>query len=247
MGERALSVQALITQAYSASVSIMWEFEGLTEKNQRRIRKYCPECKKFDTLMPAKPGPDDNPDLKYRCRSCGYMCKYPATLKSRGETVKSSRVGRTSYDNRLVAAIEHSKVMGAVESQSDEIRDWLLWMYTDPGAAERDRLESNVMSTLVERLDTVERDALRGLKDYGSAFQLMHVQMLDFRNDRRQERAGSSRPAFYATVIGRDRSQFDEKRLWGRFMRAVFNEMKEMDGESLTRVEEFMCSSNRDD
>ena len=245
------SVAGQISAAYAAKVSVQWDFDAETEQNQKRIRKYCPECKKFDTLTLVKPAEGESPKsknfLKYRCKSCGCRCKNPATLRSRGESlggsVRSSRVGRGSSGNKLISAMSNSIVMSAVESQPPEFKFWLLWMYTDPTQKEAYNYEGIVMAVLATRLDKIESEALKGLKAYGDVFQLMHLQMKDFRESRRQDKPGVVRPAFYANAIGRDRSQFSSGRLWRRVMDAIHNEMKELDNTGLTEVSRLIEES----
>jgi len=232
-----------ITAAYAAQISVLWDFEAETSVYQARIRKYCPSCKKFDTLIPAKPT-DAKDFLKLICGICGHRCNNPASLKPRGgsfgESIRSTRVGRGANSNRLINAMSNSLVMSAVEAQPADIRDLLLWLYTDPDERALFKLEGSVMSNLAGRLDNIESDYIKGLRAYGSVVHLLQLQVRDFKLDRQQGKRPKMRAASYAEAIGRDRSQFSGDRLWGRVMRAIHAEMVDMDNCGLTSVEEAL-------
>ena len=244
MGVTSYSVADQIALAYSAKISVVWDFEAETKRSQEKIRKYCPACKKFNTLVEVKPQEDEEEALKYKCRSCGHRCKNPASLNTRGgsfgESCRSTRVGRGSGGNKLVNAMSNSMVVDAVESQPTAIKSWLLWVYTDPDETTRDNLEGVVMSELAGRIDKIESEALKGLTAYGKVFRVMQLMMNDFRKARRMGQPGKAKPSAYAAEVGVDRSQFSSGRMWHRIMWALIREMQDIDNTALTNVEEIL-------
>lgn len=247
-------VKDAIAKAYCASISPLWEFNYKDSGKDRaveKIRKYCPSCKTFNSLVETGATATElreDPDLtRYTCRSCGHACNTPAALKPQGANTGSSRSGG-DHGNGLVNAMECSVVMDLVESRPIDERNWLLWVYTDPDVVSADHLEGMLLAEFVRRLDQVECEALSGLEQHANVLRLLRLQMLDFRLARRKDVPAGFRIAVYCAAVGRDRSQFRADRLWGRLMRAILADMDAFDNDIITDIGmQFYDAVYRDD
>lgn len=230
-----------IGAAYSAQISPMWEFnyrDAGRDKKLAKIRKYCPKCKTFNSLVDRDPDGEhfkERDFKKYECRCCGHQCNSPAALKSAAASPAGSR-SKVKTGEELVHAMECSVIMDIVESRSDSEKNWLLWMYTDPDEIQREALEGKVLADMVAQLDEVEKQALTGLVHFSLVLKLMHAMLLDFKCGRRNGLRPAPKVALYAALIGRDRSRFKKNELWGRVMRAILNHLDQFDSDVLTDV-----------
>ena len=243
-GFLSLLFQEAIARATSASVSPLWEFNYRDSGRQAKldkIRKYCPMCKGFDSLVDnghTQKELKQDPALKrFKCKRCDHQCNTPAALKSQRSTQTSS--GSSSGSGRgdgLINAAELSGVLNIIDALPADKKNWLLWMYGDFEYAKVQHLEGLAMAALAQRVNDVESDALSGLEQYANVLRLLHLLMLDFRDARRKECALKFRISVYAAAIGRDKAQFKQERLWGRVMREITRNMEAFDNEIMTEA-----------
>ena len=142
---------------------------------------------------------------------------------------------------QLVAAMEASEVLNAVDRLSADLRVFILWMYTDPADAQRDTLQGLVMLDLSGRLDDLEAESLKGMQAYGDVYRVMEMVMSDYRSRMRCNKRLFTNSAI-AEKIGRDKSQFSGKRLWARIIAAIVAELDAMDRMGLQPVAEVLQS-----
>ena len=239
-----------VAAVYAGVPSCVWEFASPNSgpvsaahaKTQAvlnaKIKKYCPGCKQADTLKDVEPT-ISNGNCSHKCRSCGGFFKRPMALLAKGPSQSSSHVSRVNAGSRIARAMEASLVMNAVEDLPEPLRLWVLWVYTDPDPEQRDALEGRVLALLVESLDEVEKENIKGVKVGADAIRVISMQMNSFRHDRRRGKQ-LYRAADYARAICRDRKQFSPDRMWGRYCAAAVAEMSKMDAAAMEPVQDVL-------
>tara|TARA_R110000868_G_scaffold111743_7_gene301460 strand:+ start:3883 stop:4650 length:768 start_codon:yes stop_codon:yes gene_type:complete len=244
-----------IAAVYAGVPSVMWDFASAdnqavsAEHQQTRdvlnatLRKYCPLCKQANTLRAVDPSAA-NDHARYKCRSCLAFCRRPMALLARGPRVKSSHVPRENASSRIARAMEASRVMNAVEALPAHLRLWALWVYTDPAPAEQHNLEGLLLAVMLDYLDGVEKENIKGVKTGADAVRIVSMQMNSFRQERRRAKK-LFKASDYARAINRDRKQFDAQRLWGRFCAAAVDCMNELDSAALTPVDDVLRTIRR--
>jgi len=230
-----MSARDAIATAYAGVPSVIWEFAGSDKQAKfAKVRKYCPCCKKANTLRDIEPT-NDNDQNRYKCRSCGHLCRFPAALVPSGPNQSSSQVSRVNPGSRIAKAMEASEVMAAVESLPVELRLWALWVYTDPEQTVRDQIEGKLLAHIVDELDGMERNHLTGLKASADVIRIINMTMNCFRHRMRCKKS-LYKHSDYAQAIGRDRAQFTGTRLWARISREIVNKLVDIDSKSLQPV-----------
>ena len=246
-----------VAAVYAGVPSVAWEFASpnsgpVSDEHAKtqdvlnaKMKKYCPGCKQANTLREVEPTVS-NGDCRYKCRSCDGFFKRPMALLAKGPSQSSSHVSRVNAGSRIARAMEASLVMGAVEELPEVLRLWTLWVYTDPEPEQRDNLEGRVLAALVDNLDEVEKENIKGVKVGADAIRVISMQMNSFRHDRRLGKP-LYRAADYARAICRDRKQFSPTRLWGRFCAAAVAEMSKMDAAAMEPVQDVLVALAIDD